>query len=1117
MNFEADGIRVTQGAAELQMNADIAAEMDHLDAIEVLDDDIQRTAAAAEAAPATPTSSPTSSTPPTSIPSGPDLSAQLIASRLRSSRSPCNLAEKRTWASADAQHARGAIAKISRDAVKCETDLPKSLLARRELGPAAVETLHAHREAADNFLLTQRSNILSLDVASFAEKSEPKVWERLLGQAATNIMDLRRSPIMSDRWAALVKSPRIAPRPFESTHPGRNCPRHLRMGLAVFKPPFIGSQSIPKILEHVLSLAQIAAATVATVDMLAKDLPRFYAIIRGPTLGQIVRRPPQRSRVNGPAVLHRVWPLCSQMAAPSDTRAPAHPEASSEVRAEALDGRALIDPGTAAAKLKWAPSQHGGRAAAAPSMAPSAPAATKTRSTPPAGARRDGHFMLDISVVRWNAQARFASDLARHQARANCVNELMSQADARMLTETHGANAGNGAAVTEADLFGVGGPHWDSMTTLPALRAHVRNRHSGRRAAMEHRAMLAETPGATPIRRLLVFKATMTEVAFRLDADAGRPPAATDLDDRLGVKMKFARAVEQGGQVLTEPGAMAKEPRRHWAQVFAPRGVDEQLLKGWLLEDEAHGPAADALQILRRLAELPENQHRVERCQASVEDCCIFHLCAASTALTAAELAARLGGPSLTASGPAADEKKDWQARAARVLCAAARTHNAWRHGQLCADAPDAFRGYARAAAFGQSKLQHLIQTTAKRLRGVAAKRQATGKEPGSWRPALAAPVPGMLEGMDASFIRGLPDNGEAVFHDGPERFEDFVGCLRQAVAEHAEGGARFRSLDVSRVVLPPEAVECLFAALAEHAVHVDVLKMFKVGVDDNGLRVAAGWLAALSPEKLPSQLHLSHNRIGAESFAELVGLLEEQRALLEEPARPIWTRVEGNPGLGDDFVQGLVETAAERRTPPRPRRWRWPGTPASASPPSTAARPPTARTPPPRPPSELQQCGRRRQGSNGRRRTRAPPCPQRRGRVRCSRRGRGRARRNGSLRRRACGLSSSGHRSCDRRVGCCSQGGPGRRRCRRGWWRPGDPSRPRGRRRQWQRDPGSRRGHRRQRRRGPGRRRSRRRQRQRGPGRRRSPRMRPRRFLPCRGGQAAAAPGRPRSGPRRG
>ncbi|CAK0893710.1 unnamed protein product, partial [Prorocentrum cordatum] len=180
---------------------------------------------------------------------------------------------------------------------------------------------------------------------------------------------------------------------------------------------------------------------------------------------------------------------------------------------------------------------------------------------------------------------------------------------------------------------------------------------------------------AEQLDRLLMFKATMKEVAFRLDTDVGRPPAATDLEDRLGVTMKFVRAVEQGlagaisscleryphladlidnpydvsgnlslrlhaakrhaialarehaldelnkshedlagpdprlasqarqenarllqrlapgraaglsavmannGQVLTEPGAMAKELRQHWARVFTARGDDEQLLE----------------------------------------------------------------------------------------------------------------------------------------------------------------------------------------------------------------------------------------------------------------------------------------------------------------------------------------------------------------------------------------------------------------------------------------------------------------------------------------------------------------------------------------------------------
>ncbi|CAK0897400.1 unnamed protein product, partial [Prorocentrum cordatum] len=308
--------------------------------------------------------------------------------------------------------------------------------------------LRARNEAADDLLVTQWSNILSShvphrveeprEVASLAEKGDPKVWERLRGQLCLgmappeNIVDLWLSPMSNDKGATLVKSVCFAPHPFELILLGRHCPRHLRVGLAVFKLPFIGSWSTPKILERSPSLVQIAAVTVTTVDVLAKDLPTVYAIIqtRLPriTFDLIFPTPPPVAHflpllhlrrailpettffgsslmcggpdamlleINDPTVLHHSWPLCSQMVVLSDTRALVYSKASSEVWVEALDRWMLLDPGTAATELKWKPSRYGGRAVAAPSMIPSALAAAKTKTSPRRGAQ---DYVADIML-----------------------------------------------------------------------------------------------------------------------------------------------------------------------------------------------------------------------------------------------------------------------------------------------------------------------------------------------------------------------------------------------------------------------------------------------------------------------------------------------------------------------------------------------------------------------------------------------------------------------------------------------------------------------------------------------------------------------------------------------
>ncbi|CAK0809784.1 unnamed protein product [Prorocentrum cordatum] len=71
MNTETDSSSATQGSAALRLDTDLAAgsETDQLHAIEVDNEDIRKTAAAAATAgPATPTPSPNSSALPTSIP-----------------------------------------------------------------------------------------------------------------------------------------------------------------------------------------------------------------------------------------------------------------------------------------------------------------------------------------------------------------------------------------------------------------------------------------------------------------------------------------------------------------------------------------------------------------------------------------------------------------------------------------------------------------------------------------------------------------------------------------------------------------------------------------------------------------------------------------------------------------------------------------------------------------------------------------------------------------------------------------------------------------------------------------------------------------------------------------
>ena len=66
---------------------------------------------------------------------------------------------------------------------------------------------------------------------------------------AENVMDLWWSPLLGEKWAAIIKGYSFTPFPFELVLPGNNGPIHDRMGLAIFQIAFEGPRSIPQVLD----------------------------------------------------------------------------------------------------------------------------------------------------------------------------------------------------------------------------------------------------------------------------------------------------------------------------------------------------------------------------------------------------------------------------------------------------------------------------------------------------------------------------------------------------------------------------------------------------------------------------------------------------------------------------------------------------------------------------------------------------------------------------------------------------------------------------------------------------------------------------------------------------
>lgn len=183
-----------------------------------------------------------------------------------------------------------------------------------------------------------------------------------------------------------------------------------------------------------------------------------------------------------------------------------------------------------------------------------------------------------------------------------------------------------------------------------------------------------------------------------------------------------------------------------------------------------------------------------------------------------------------------------------------------------------------------------------------------------SWNAGKGAPQKGKstfaADGMPRSYVTGLPENGEVAFKDEPTKIFDFLEKLRQEFSQHPEGSIKLNSLDISQNDWETMNLDALFAILSEKSVQVERLKAFKCGVDDGSLLSLGTWLQDLDVQRLPSEVHLSHNKITLAAFQALFKVIEEKYALLQtygESRPPIWMRVEGN-GIEDAEIRKFVE-----------------------------------------------------------------------------------------------------------------------------------------------------------------------------------------------------------------
>ncbi|CAE7326157.1 aquIMA, partial [Symbiodinium sp. CCMP2456] len=176
--------------------------------------------------------------------------------------------------------------------------------------------------------------------------------------------------------------------------------------------------------------------------------------------------------------------------------------------------------------------------------------------------------------------------------------------------------------------------------------------------------------------------------------------------------------------------------------------------------------------------------------------------------------------------------------------------------------------------------------------------------------------------GMPRSTLYGLPTRGEASFKDEAWKAGQFLEKLRAVLSSYPPGSVVFSQVDVSKVIWSASGLDVLFGIFRDRGVRVDRLRAFDCGLDDDAARSIAAWLHGMSATHLPSEMHLSHNRLTVAGFRAVVEAIEIKWAQLMGKRLPVWLRVEGN--AVDDFnicalvASGRAVLAASCKAPER-------------------------------------------------------------------------------------------------------------------------------------------------------------------------------------------------------
>merc|ERR1719343_810998 len=109
------------------------------------------------------------------------------------------------------------------------------------------------------------------------------------------------------------------------------------------------------------------------------------------------------------------------------------------------------------------------------------------------------------------------------------------------------------------------------------------------------------------------------------------------------------------------------------------------------------------------------------------------------------------------------------------------------------------------------------------------------------------------------------------------ERAERFCRELEARIEEHKDSGEVlvFDDFDISENKIPTNHLESIFAALADSGVHVERFRAFGCAtLDDAAATLLSGWLASVTAENCPYELHLSDCALTSDGFQAIMSAL---------------------------------------------------------------------------------------------------------------------------------------------------------------------------------------------------------------------------------------------------